>query len=110
MSFKVPLEELKEQHKRILEDLKQLEKEKKAVEREMSSIIQEEKDLIERLRTCRDPYEYSKIDMRLNTISSSRREIEARKAEIERKIRGYRGELESVERRIEYLKPRSSQP
>jgi len=58
------------------------------------------------MRKSRDPYQYSRIDLRLNTVSRSRKETESEKEEIDRKIRGYEEELSQIKRRIGYLTPK----
>ncbi len=106
MSSLHPLERLKEEYTKIEEELQRLRDQKKIVDEKYSSIMGEQKKLVEDMRKCRDPYEYNKIDARLNLISRSRREVESEKQEIERKIRGYEEELNRIGKRIEYLKPR----
>ncbi len=107
MSSPLPLERLKEERKRIEEELLGLRGQKKKIDEKFSSVLEEEKKLIEEMHKCRDIYEYNKMDVRLNRISRSRREVQSEKEETERKIRGYEEELDRVRRRIEYLKPRS---
>lgn len=107
MSSSIPLERLKEEHREIEEQLRQLQDRKENVDEKFSSILEEEERLVEEMRKCRDPYEYSKMDIRVSRVSRSRREVQSEKEEIERKIRGYKEELDRVRKRIEYLKPRS---
>jgi len=109
MSQALTLAELKEKRKKVEEDLKKLEAQLKEVEERYSSILKEEKRLYEELRKYRssgDLYGYNRIEMRLNVVSRSRREIENLKAETERRIRGYREDLVRIDKRIEFLKPK----
>jgi len=106
MSTSLALEKLKEERKRIEEELQRLKDQKKQTDERLSSILEEEKRLLEELRKCRDPYQYNRLDIRLNMISRSRKEVESEKEEIERKIRGYEEELNRIQKRIEYLTPR----
>jgi len=102
-----PLERLREEHKKIEEELQRLTDQKRKVDDFFSSIIEEERKLIEEIRKCRDPYEYSKMDIRLNRISRSRKEVQTEKEETERKIRGLEEELIRIRKRVQYLNPRS---
>ena len=106
MSSSLPLERLNEQYRKVEEELQRLRDQKKSVDEKFSSILEEEKNLVEEMRKCRDPYQYSKMDARLNIISRSRREVESEKEKVERKIRGYEEELVRIGKRIGYLKPR----
>ncbi|MFB0504238.1 MAG: hypothetical protein ACETWE_10425 [Candidatus Bathyarchaeia archaeon] len=106
MSTSVPLQKLREEYRRIEEELKQLRDKREKVDQRFSSLLREEKQLVEDMRRSRDRYQYSRIDLRLNTVSRSRKEAESEKEEIERKIRGYEEELSQIKRRIEYLTPK----
>jgi len=106
MSSTLPIERLKEEYGKIEEELQRLRDQKKKVDERFSSIFEEERKLVEAMRKSRDPYEYDRMDARLNLISRSRREVETEKGEVERKIRGYEEELSRIAKRIEYLKPR----
>ena len=106
MATSIALGKLREECKRIEEKLKELRDQKKKVDEKLSSILQKEKRFLEELRKCRDPYQYNRIDLRLNMISRSRKETESEKEGIERKIRGYEEELTRIQRRIEYLTPK----
>jgi len=106
MSTSVPLQKLREEYRRIEEELKQLRDKREKVDQRFSSLLREEKQLVEDMRRSRDRYQYSRIDLRLNTVSRSRKEAESEKEEVERKIRGYEEELSQIKRRIEYLTPK----
>ncbi|MFQ6095411.1 MAG: hypothetical protein ACE5NN_04645 [Candidatus Bathyarchaeia archaeon] len=106
MSTSIVVGKLKEECKRIEEELRCLRDQKKKVDERLSSILQEENRFLEELRKCRDSYQYGRIDLRLNMISRSKKEMESEKEEIERKIRGYEEELIRIQRRIEYLTPK----
>ncbi|MDH5440774.1 MAG: hypothetical protein OEZ48_10125 [Candidatus Bathyarchaeota archaeon] len=106
MSTSVPLQKLREEYRRIEEELKQLRNKREKVDQRFSSLLKEEKQLVEDMRRSRDRYQYSRIDLRLNTVSRSRKETESEKEEVERKIRGYEEELSQIKRRIEYLTPK----
>ena len=106
MSTSVPLQKLREEYRRIEEELKQLRDKREKVDQRFSSLLKEEKQLVEDMRRSRDRYQYSRIDLRLNTVSRSRKETESEKEEVERKIRGYEEELSQIKRRIEYLTPK----
>ena len=106
MSTSVPLQKLREEYRRIEEELKQLRDKREKVDQRFSSLLREEKQLVEDMRRSRDRYQYSRIDLRLNTVSRSRKETESEKEEVERKIRGYEEELSQIKRRIEYLTPK----
>jgi len=105
MSSQHPFDRLKDEHRKIEEELERLREEKKRIDQTFSSIMEEERRLIEDLRRCRDAYEYSRMEMRLNMVSRSRREAETEKNAIERKIRGYEVDLGRIGKRIAYLKP-----
>jgi len=100
------LEKLKEEQKKVKEALSQLESQKAEIQEKFLSVLKDEENLAKQLRECRDPYKYGQIEMRLNTISRSRREIESQKEELERKNRGFKDDLAKIEGRIEYLKPK----
>jgi len=106
MSSLPPLERLKEEYRKTLEELQRLQDQKKKTDEKYSSVLEEEKKLIEEMRRCRDPYQYSRMDIRLSTMSHLRRELESEKEEVERKIRGYEEELSRIGKRIGYLRPR----
>ena len=106
MSTSVTLEKLREEQKKIEKELQGLRDRKKKIDDDLSSILSEENRLLEELRKCRDPYQYNRLDLRLNSITRSRKELESEREEIERKIRGYKEELNKIRRRIEYLTPR----
>lgn len=106
MSQSVTIEKLRREREKITKELNILEVQKKEIDDKLQSVLKEEETLLDRMRRCRDPYEYNKIDVRLNTISRSRRQIEAKKEEIERRIRGYKEELTRIEKRIGYLTPK----
>lgn len=106
MSTSVPLQKLREECRRIEEELRQLRNQKEKADQRFSSLLKEEKQLIEDMRRSRDRYQYSRIDLRLSTVARSRKEAQSEKEEIERKIRGYEEELSKIKRRIEYLTPK----
>jgi len=108
MSSVHPLEKLKEDYVKIEEELQRLREQKKVLDEKFSSALGEEKKITEEMRKVRDPYQYNKMDMRLNMVSRSRREAESQREENERKIRGYEEELKIIKKRIEYLKPKSA--
>jgi uncharacterized protein (DUF3084 family) len=97
---------LKEDRKKIEELLKNLETQKKEVDEKYSSALEEENKIHEQLRKCRDTYQYSRLEMRLNILSRRRREIESQKQAIDRKIIGHREELKKTSERIEYMRPK----
>jgi len=97
---------LKQEQKRIEELISELKEQKKKIDEKYSSIKEEENKIYDEMHQCRDMYQYSKLQMRLNVISNQRRTIEQRKQEIEKKLRGYGEELEKIKRRIEYLTPK----
>ncbi len=107
MAYTVVLERLKEERRKLEEAIRQLEDQKKEIDRNYEAILQEEKKIYDQLRTCRDAYQYSRLEMRLSMIANTRREWEAKKEETDRKLRGYREELAKILRRIEYLKPKT---
>jgi chromosome segregation ATPase len=100
------IDDLKEEEKRIVEMLSELEAQRKIVEGKYTSVMDEENKVYGELLKCRDAQQYNKLQVQLNTISRRRKEVEANKQEIERKIRGHQDELEKVKAKIEYLKPR----
>jgi len=109
MSQALTLAELKEKRKRVEKELQELESKMKEIMERYNEIMQEEKRLYDELRKCQmkgDYYAYSRIEMRLNVVSRNRREIENLKSETERRIKGYREDLERIDKRIEFLKPR----
>ena len=108
MSRLSPIEELKEERKKVEEALHKLEEEKKNIDEEYASILEEEKKVYEQMRRCRDAYQYSRLEIRLNMIMRNRKEVEARKEEVERRIRGYKEDLARIEKRIQYLTPKKT--
>ncbi len=109
MSQALTLAELKEKRKWVEKELEELQVKMKEILQKYNEILQEEKRLYEELRKCQrkgDFYAYSRIEMRLNVVSRNRREIENLKAETERRIKGYKEDLERIDKRIEFLKPR----
>ena len=106
VSSLLPLERLKEEYRKTREELERLQDQKRNTDEKYSSVLEEEKKLIEEMRRCRDPYQYSRMDIRLSTMSHLRRELESEKEEVERKIRGYEEELSRIGKRIGYLRPR----
>jgi len=97
---------MREEYRRIEEELKQLRNQKEKADQRFSSLLKEEEQLVEDMRKSRDRYQYSRIDLRLSTVARSRKEAQSDKEEIERKIRGYEEELSQIKRRIEYLTPK----
>jgi len=97
---------MREEYRRIEEELKQLRNQKEKADQRFSSLLKEEEQLVEDMRKSRDRYQYSRIDLRLSTVARSRKEAQSEKEEIERKIRGYEEELSQIKRRIEYLTPK----
>jgi len=97
---------MREEYRRIEEELKQLRNQKEKAYQRFSSLLKEEEQLVEDMRKSRDRYQYSRIDLRLSTVARSRKEAQSEKEEIERKIRGYEEELSQIKRRIEYLTPK----
>jgi len=106
MSFATSRERLKAEKKKIEEELMRLKPEKTGIQEKLSSILNEEERLIKELRECRDAYKYNKIDVRLNMISRSRREINSENEGLERRVRGLTEDLEKITRKIQYLKPK----
>jgi len=66
--------------------------------------MEEENKVYDELRKCRDVQKYNKLLVQMNTVSRRRKEVEAKKQEIERKIPGHLDELEKVKVKIEYMK------
>jgi len=106
MSSLPPLERLKQEYRKIEEELQRLRDKKKQTDEKYSSILEEEKKLAEEMRRCRDPYQYNRMEVRLSAISRSRRELESEKEDVERKIRGYEEELDRIGKKIGYLRPK----
>jgi chromosome segregation ATPase len=106
MSTSSMIAELREEEKRIVELLAALEAQRKIVDGEYTSVMDEENKVYSELLKCRDAQQYNKLQVQLNTISRRRKEVEAKKQEIERKIRGHQDELEKVKAKIVYLKPK----
>lgn len=88
--------------------MKKLEMQKKEVNEKYASLLEEENKIHQELRKCRDPYQYSQLEMRLFPIARRRSEVEAEKQALERRIRGYQEELEKIKSRIEYMKPKGN--
>jgi len=106
MSTTPTVEKLRQDQKKIEDSLKELESRKKKVDEKYASVLEEENKLHEEFRKCRNTYEYSQLEIKINRIARRRREIESEKKVIDRKFRGYREELEKVKARIEYMKPK----
>jgi chromosome segregation ATPase len=106
MSTTSTIAELKEEQKRIVELLVELETQRKIVDGKYTSVMDEENKVYDELLKCRDVQQYNILQVHLNTISGRRKEVEAKKQEIERKIRGHQDELEKVKAKIEYMRPR----
>jgi chromosome segregation ATPase len=109
MSQTTILEKLKEELRMINETLAQLEAQRREIEEAYLTILDEENKIIEEMRKCRDPYKYGQLEIKFNAVSRRRRELESRKTEIERKMRGCAEEKSRIQMRIEYLKPKPSQ-
>lgn len=106
MSTTTAIERLRQEQRNIEESLKELEAQKKEIDAKYAAVVDEENRIHEELRRCRDPYQYSQLEMRLFPIRRRRGEIEAEKTALERKIRGFQEELEKVKARIEYMRPK----
>ena len=106
MSTTLALMKLKEDQRKIKESLKDLETQKKEIDDKYFTVLNEENKLHKELRECRDTYQYSQLEIRINSITKRRREVESQKQELERKVRGYQEELEKINARIEYMKPK----
>ncbi|MCW4027387.1 MAG: hypothetical protein NWE76_07900 [Candidatus Bathyarchaeota archaeon] len=106
MSTTPTVEKLRKEQKKIEDALEELEDHKKKVDEKYASVLAEENKLHEDFRKCRDTYEYSQLEIRLNRVSRRRREIETEKQATDRKIIGYNEELKKVKARIEYMKPK----
>jgi chromosome segregation ATPase len=106
MSTSSMIAELRKEEKRIVELLVDLEAQSKIVDGKYTSVMGEENKVYGELLKCRDAQQYNKLQVQLNAISRRRKEVEAEKQEIERKIRGHQEELEKVKAKIEYMKPK----
>jgi len=106
MATTATIEKLKRDRKKIEDLLRELENQMREVEERYAAMLGEENKIHEELRQCREASEYSRLEMRLHPVARRRREVEAEKQAIERRIRGYRGELEKVKARIEYMRPK----
>ncbi len=106
MSTTMTVAILREEQKKIEALLADLEAQKKAVDAKFATVMDEENKLYDELRKCRDVQLYNKLQIQLNASSRRRKEVEAKKQETDRKIRGYQDELEKVKAKIEYMKPK----
>ena len=106
MSTSLAIAKLREEQKSIEDLLVELEPQKTAIDEKYASVMEEENKVYEELLKCRDTQQYNKLQIQINTVSRLRKEVEARKQEIDRKIRGYQDELEKVKAKIEYMKPK----
>jgi len=105
MSTTLTIAILREEQKKIEDLLVELEAQKKTVDAKYASVMEENK-VYDELRKCRDVQLYNKLQIQLNAASRRRKEVEAKKQETDRKIRGYQDELEKVKAKIEYMKPK----
>jgi len=106
MSTSLTVAKLREEQKSIENLLVELEAQKKTIDEKYASIMDEENKVYEELRKCRDTQQYYKLQVQINTVSRLRKEVEAKKQETERKIRGYQDQLEKIKAKIEYMKPK----
>lgn len=106
MSTTSALMKLRKEKEKIEESLKVLEVQKKKIDQKYASVMEEENKIHEELRKCRDAYQYSRLEIRVNTLSRRRKDVEVKKQEIDRKIRGHQEELEKVKSRIDYMRPK----
>ena len=106
MSKEYHLEELKKESREVEEELRRLEEQKEQVDREYSKVEAQEDEIYSQLYKCRDPYEYGRIETRLNSVRGTKSGIEQKRQELEQKLRGYRTELEKLKEKIDYLTPR----
>jgi chromosome segregation ATPase len=109
MSQSTIIEKLKEDLRRVDEMLARLEAEREEINKGYTAILEEENKIVEEMRKCRDEYKYMKLETRLNIVSRQRKEVEGKKTEIERKIRGCAEERSKILMRIEYLKPKQQE-
>jgi len=106
MSTTLTIAILREEQKKIEDLLVELEAKKNTVDAKYASVMGEENKVYDELRKCRDVQLYNKLQIQLNAASRRRKEVEAKKQETDRKIRGYKDELEKVKAKIEYMKPK----
>ncbi len=106
MSTSLTVAKLREEQKTVENLLIDLETQKKTIDTKYTSVLEEENKIYEELRKCRDAQQYDKLQIQINTVSRRRKELEARKQETERKIRGFQEQLEKIKTRIEYMKPK----
>jgi predicted nucleic acid-binding Zn-ribbon protein len=106
MSTTSTIAKLREEQKKIEKLLEELEQQKKTVDKQYASAMEDENKVYEELRKCRDTVQYNKLQIRVNAVTRRRKQVEAKKQEVDRRLRGYRDELEKVKARIEYMKPK----
>jgi len=106
MSTSLTVAKLREEQKNIEDLLVELEAQKTAIDGKYASAKEEENKVYEELRKCRDTQQYYKLQVQINSVSRRRKEVEAKKQEIDRKILGYQDQLEKVKAKIEYMKPK----
>ncbi|MEM2146699.1 MAG: hypothetical protein QW279_15155 [Candidatus Jordarchaeaceae archaeon] len=106
MSTSLPVMKLREEQKNIESMLEDLNSQKVTIDEKYSLLINEENKLYDELRKCRDNQQFERLQMRIHMISNRRKEVEAAKQEVERKIRGFQDQLEKIKLKIEYMKPK----
>lgn len=105
MSTTLIITNLREEQKKIEKILEELDQQKKTVDKRYALAIEEENKVYEELRKCRDMVQYDKLQIRINAITRRRKQVEAGKQEVDRRLRGYQDELKHVRARINYMKP-----
>ena len=105
MSSTYLITELERQREELEKALENLKEQKTKIDREYFSLKKEEDKIYEKIRQCRDNYQFDSLQMRLNVVATQRKSIERKRSEIEKKIRGYENEIEKIKQRINYLKP-----
>jgi len=97
---------LREEQKKIEALLVELEAQKKVVDAKYVAVVEEDNKVYDELRKCRDVQLYNKLQIQVNASTRRRKEVEVKKQETDRKIRGYQDELKKVKAKIEYMKPK----
>ncbi|MEM2130230.1 MAG: hypothetical protein QXZ70_06500 [Candidatus Bathyarchaeia archaeon] len=106
MSTSLTVAKLREEQKTIETLLNNLVAQKKIIDTRYSMVLEEENKIYEEMRKCRDAQQYDKLQIQINTVSRQRKDLEAKKQETERKIRGFQDQLEKIKTKIEYMKPK----
>jgi predicted nucleic acid-binding Zn-ribbon protein len=108
MSTTETVAKLKEEQNKIEKLLEELEQQKKTIDKQYAAAMEDENKVYEELRKCRDTVQYNRLQIHMNAVSRRRKQFEAKKQEVERRLRGYQDELERVKARIDYMKPKGN--